>query len=33
MDEKEAEKLDYINENIIKKGYNTEELSNFIIKI
>ncbi len=32
MDEKEAEKLDYINENIIEKGYNPEELSNFIIK-
>ena len=27
MDEKEAEKLDYINENIIEKGYNPEELS------
>ena len=31
MDEKEAEKLDYINENIIEKGYNPEELYNFII--
>ena len=24
--------MDYINENIIEKGYNPEELSNFIIK-
>ena len=32
MDEEKLQKLDYINENIIEKGYNPEELSNFIIK-
>ena len=28
----EKQKMIYINENIIEKGYNPEELSNFIIK-
>ena len=28
----EQEKQNYINENIIEKGYNPEELSNFIIR-
>ena len=32
MDEEKIQKLNYINENIIEKGYNPEELSNFIIK-
>ena len=32
MEEKEKQKMEYINENIIEKGYNPEELSNFIIK-
>ena len=32
MDEKEKQKMEYINDNIIEKGYNPEELSNFIIK-
>ena len=32
MEEEKIKKLNYINENIIEKGYNPEELSNFIIK-
>ena len=32
MDEEKIQKLNYINENIIEKGYNPEDLSNFIIK-
>ena len=32
MNEEKIQKLNYINENIIEKGYNPEELSNFIIK-
>ena len=32
MEEKEKQKMKYINENILEKGYNPEELSNFIIK-
>ena len=32
MDEEKMKKLSYINENIIEKGYNPEELSNFVIK-
>ena len=32
MEDEKAQKLIYINENIIKKGFNYEELSNFIIK-
>ena len=32
MEDKEKEKMQYISENIIEKGYNPEELSNFIIK-
>ena len=32
MEEEKVQKLTYINENIIEKGYNPEELSNFIIK-
>ena len=32
MDEEKIKKLNYINENIIEKGYNPEELSNFVIK-
>ena len=32
MEEEKLQKLSYINENIIEKGYNPEELSNFIIK-
>ena len=32
MEDEKAQKLLYINENIIEKGYNPEELSNFMIK-
>ena len=32
MSNEETEKMTYINENIIEKGYNPEELSNFVIK-
>ena len=32
MEDEKIQKLNYINENIIEKGYNPEELSNFIIK-
>ena len=32
MEEAEKQKMEYINDNIIEKGYNPEELSNFIIK-
>ena len=32
MEDKEKKKMEYINENIIEKGYTVEELSNFIIK-
>ena len=32
MDEEKIKKLNYINENIIEKGYNPEDLSNFVIK-
>ena len=32
MEDKEKQKMEYINENIIEKGYNPEDLSNFIIK-
>jgi hypothetical protein len=32
MEEEKKQKLTYINENLIEKGYNPEELSNFIIK-
>ena len=32
MEEEKTQKLTYINENLIEKGYNPEELSNFIIK-
>ena len=32
MEDEKAQKLLYINENIIEKGYNPEELSNFVIK-
>ena len=32
MEEEKIKKLSYINENIIEKGYNPEELSNFVIK-
>ena len=32
MEDEKSQKLTYINENIIEKGYNPEELSNFIIK-
>ena len=32
MEEEKAKKMQYINENLIEKGYNPEELSNFIIK-
>ena len=32
MEDEKMKKLNYINENIIEKGYNPEELSNFIIK-
>ena len=32
MEDKEKKKMEYINENIIEKGYSPEELSNFIIK-
>ena len=32
MEDEKIQKLTYINENIIEKGYNPEELSNFIIK-
>ena len=32
MEDEKIQKLKYINENIIEKGYNPEELSNFIIK-
>ena len=32
MEEEKMKKLSYINENIIEKGYNPEELSNFVIK-
>ena len=31
-EEEKVQKLTYINENIIEKGYNPEELSNFVIK-
>ena len=32
IDDKEQQKMIYINENIIEKGYSPEELSNFIVK-
>ena len=32
MEDEKIQKLKYINENIIEKGYNPEELSNFVIK-
>ena len=32
MEEEKMQKLNYINENIIEKGYNPEELSNYVIK-
>ncbi len=32
MEDEKAKKLQYINENLIEKGYNPEELSNFIIR-
>lgn len=32
MEDEKSQKLTYINENIIEKGYNPEELSNFVIK-
>ena len=32
MEEEKSKKMTYINENLIEKGYNPEELSNFIIK-
>ena len=32
MEDEKIQKLNYIHENIIEKGYNPEELSNFIIK-
>jgi len=32
MEEKEKQKMEFINENIIEKGYNPEEVSKFIIK-
>ena len=32
MEDEKTQKLVYINENIIEKGYNPEELSNFVIK-
>ena len=33
MDEEKMKKLSYINENIIEKGYNPEDVSNFVIII
>ena len=32
MEDEKAQISEYINENIIEKGYNPEELSNFVIK-
>ena len=32
MEDEKIQKLNYINENIIEKGYNPEELSNYVIK-
>ena len=32
MEDEKLQKLNYINENIIEKGYNPEELSNYVIK-
>ena len=32
MEDEKIKKLNYINENIIEKGYNPEELSNYVIK-
>ena len=32
MEDEQAKKTQYINENIISKGYNPEDLSNFIMK-
>lgn len=32
MEDEQMKKSQYINENIISKGYNPEELSNFIMK-
>ena len=32
MEDEKALKEKYINENIIDKGYNPEDLSNFVIK-
>ena len=32
MEDEQAKKSQYINDNIISKGYNPEDLSNFIMK-
>ena len=32
MNDEEVKKMEYINENIIEKGYNPEDVANFVVQ-